>query len=273
MRPLTNAALATGALLALACSSAGGRSGERIARVMIYNIHAGKDAKGVDNLARVAKLVDSVRADVVLLQEVDRNTARSGNVDQPAELARLTGYHVVFGKSLDYQGGDYGIAIMSRWRITSDTAIHLPVDPPQERSGGSYEPRIAVRAIIDAPGAPIAFVNTHLDPSGDDRWRKQEIRTVLDIVDALRKRGIATFAGGDFNSTPESSTQTTVRAAGLRDSWTMCGQGDSLTYPADTPAKRIDYLFLTGSASCTGASVVATEASDHRPLLVIVRGW
>jgi len=272
MRALRRTALATIAA-SLACSSFGGRSGERVAHVMVYNIHAGKDAKGVDNLARVAKLVDSVHADVVLLQEVDRNTTRSGKVDQPAELARLTGYHVAFGKSLDYQGGDYGIAIMSRWPITSDTAIHLPVEPPQERSGGSYEPRIAIRAIIDAPGGPIAFVNTHLDASGDDRWRKQEIRAVLEIVDSLRRSGIATFAGGDFNSTPESSTQTTVRAAGLRDSWTMCGQGESLTYPADTPTKRIDYLFLSGSATCTSATVVQTDASDHRPLLVTVRGW
>jgi endonuclease/exonuclease/phosphatase (EEP) superfamily protein YafD len=53
----------------------------------------------------------------------------------------------------------------------------------------------------------------------------------------------------------------------------MCGKGESLTYPADTPAKRIDYLFLTGSASCTDATVVRTEASDHRPLLVTVRDW
>lgn len=271
--PSLRALIAAIAVASAACSSVGGRSANRVARVMVYNIHAGKDAKGVDNLARVARLVDSVRADVVLLQEVDRNTTRSGKVDQPAELARLTGYHVAFGKSLDYQGGDYGIAIMSRWPITSDTAIHLPVEPPQERSGGSYEPRIAMRAIIDAPGAPIAVVNTHLDASGDDRWRKQEIRTVLEVIDALRKRGIATFAGGDFNSTPESSTQATVRDAGLRDSWTMCGRGESLTYPADAPVKRIDYLFLSGSATCTGATVVRTEASDHRPLLVTVRGW
>ena len=273
MRALGRIALATMAASIAACSTMSGRSGERVARVMVYNIHAGKDAKGDDNLARVAKLVDSVHADVVLLQEVDRNTTRSGKVDQPAELARLTGYHVAFGKSLDFQGGEYGIAIMSRWPITSDTAIHLPVEPPQERSGGSYEPRIAIRAIIDAPGRPIAFVNTHLDPSGDDRWRKQEIRTVLEIVDGLRKRGVATFAGGDFNSTPESSTQTTVRAAGLRDSWTTCAQGEGLTYPADSSTKRIDYLFLTGSATCASATVVNTQASDHRPLLVTVRGW
>src|SRR5205085_9000055 len=83
--------------------------------VLVYNIHAGKDAKGVDSLERVAALVKETAADVVLLQEVDRNTTRSGNVDQVATLTHLTGLYGEFGKSLDYQGGDYGIAILSRW--------------------------------------------------------------------------------------------------------------------------------------------------------------
>ena len=58
-------------------------------RVMVYNIHAGKDAAGVDNLERVAQVVRDAAADLVLLQEVDRGTRRSGGVDQPEVLARL----------------------------------------------------------------------------------------------------------------------------------------------------------------------------------------
>src|SRR5215203_6042915 len=95
----TRTLLAAALLLCAACSSAGrtgGRNHE--ARVLVYNMHAGKDAKGVDNLQRIAKLVDSLRADIVLLQEVDRNTQRSSGVDQPAVLAKLTGHHAAFGK-------------------------------------------------------------------------------------------------------------------------------------------------------------------------------
>ena len=262
------------ALVALtACTSARLASPDKTARVLVYNMHAGKDAKGVDNLQRIASLVDSLKADIVLLQEVDRNTTRSGRVDQPATLSRLTGLHAAFGNSLDFQGGEYGIAILSRWPIASDTTIPLPVVPPQERSGGSYEPRAALRVVINAPGGPLAVVNTHLDPTGDDHWRRQEIRTVLAVTASMRSQGMPTLVGGDLNSTPESATQDTVRAAGLRDSWTTCGAGDGLTYPADSPTKRIDYLYLTGSATCTTAVVVRTEASDHRPLFVTVRNW
>src|SRR4051812_45709975 len=60
-------------------------------KVLVYNVHAGKDAAGKDNLQRVAEVVRDVGADVVLLQEVDKGTRRSGGVDQPAEYARRTG--------------------------------------------------------------------------------------------------------------------------------------------------------------------------------------
>jgi len=265
--------IALGAMAASACAAPRQASPERTARVLVYNIHAGKDAGGVDNVARVAALVDSMDADIALLQEVDRNTTRSGRIDQPATLARLSKRHVAFGKSLDFQGGEYGIAVLSRWPIVSETTFALPVDPPQERSGGSYEPRAALRVIVAAPGGPLAVVNTHLDASNDDRWRRQEIRTVIAIVDSLRERDVPTFAGGDINSTPESAVQALARSAGLRDAWGVCGTGEGLTYPADSAVKRIDYLYLTGSATCAGGVVVRTMASDHRPVLFTVRGW
>ena len=266
-------AVTLGACIGIACTPPRQAAPERSASVLVYNIHAGKDAGGVDNLERVAALVDSVNADIALLQEVDRNTTRSGRIDQPATLARLTKRHIAFGKSLDFQGGEYGIAILSRWPIVSETTFALPVDPPQERSGGSYEPRAALRVIVAAPGGPLAIVNTHLDASADDRWRRQEIRTLIAIVDSLRERDVPTFAGGDLNSTPESAVQATLRTAKLRDAWSVCGSGDGLTYPADSAVKRIDYLYLTGSATCTRAVVVKSLASDHRPVLFTVRNW
>jgi len=262
-------------LLATACASGARPTSDaaRTLRVLVYNIHAGKDARGGDNLARVAALVRSSDADVVLLQEVDRRTRRSGGVDQPAALAELTGYATAFGRTLDYDGGEYGIALLSRWPIVHDTLVHLPVDPPQARAGGSHEPRGALRATIAVPGGDtIAVVNTHLDASRDDLWRRQEVRTLLAVVDSLRGGGtVTTLVGGDFNSTPESAVHEAARGAGLRDAWAACGRGDGLTYPADSAVKRIDYLYLTGSAACDDARVLESDASDHRPLMVRVR--
>jgi endonuclease/exonuclease/phosphatase family metal-dependent hydrolase len=241
-------------------------------KVLVYNVHAGKDAAGKDNLQRVADVVHEVDADIVLLQEVDKGTRRSGGIDQPAEYARRTGYHVAFGRSLDYDGGEYGIAVLARWPIRRDSAIHLPVDPPQERSGGSHEPRIAMSTLIAAPFGDLAMFNTHIDASGDDRWRLQEIRSIEQLAQsAVRGGALRVLFGGDFNSTPESAVQIQLRANGFRDSWQMCGAGDGFSYPADTARKRIDYLFLIAGIECTTARVVNTATSDHRPVLFTLR--
>ena len=236
--------------------------------VLVYNIHAGKDAKGVDNLDGVAALVKSTNADLVLLQEVDKGTRRSGNVDQPAALASKTGMHVAFGSALDYDGGKYGVAILSRWPIIKDTLYHLPVDPPQERSGGSHEPRGALRVVVASPRGRLAVINTHLDATASDRWRRQEADSVVSLAAQTRREEPMVIVGGDFNSTPESAVQVRVRGAGLRDSWSECNGGQGFTFPDDVPVKRIDYLFLTGDVRCTSASVIETRVSDHRPLLV-----
>ena len=251
------------------CASVAATDPSRPIRVMVYNIHAGKDAGGVDNLERVAELVGQSGADIVLLQEVDRGTRRSAGVDQVAELRRLTGFHGAFGRTLDYQGGEYGIAILSRWPILSDSMIPLPVTPPQERAGGSYEPRGALHARIALPGArePVHVVNTHLDPSRDPHYRRQEIAGVLRAVAHIA--GEVTFLGGDLNATPDDSAIASIAGSGLRDAWVACnGAGPGLTYPAAAPVKRIDYLWLPSRAACSSAAVLSTETSDHRPLLV-----
>ena len=240
--------------------------------MLVYNIHAGKDAVGADNLERVAAIIRDAKADIALLQEVDRGTQRSGRTDQPAVLARSTALHVAFGSALDYQGGKYGVAILSRWPIVAETLIHLPVNPPQQRAGGSYEPRGALRVTIARNAGPVVVVNTHLDASREDVWRRQEIRTIMAIVDtALRGTDGPVLVGGDFNSTPDSDVQRILRSSGLRDSWLECGRGDGFSYPADSSFKRIDYLYQTRGSRCIEARVVATDASDHRPVLFILR--
>jgi endonuclease/exonuclease/phosphatase family metal-dependent hydrolase len=232
-------------------------------RVLVYNVHAGRDAERADNLARVAGVVRETGADLVLLQEVDRGTERSGRVDQAAELSRQTGMHGVFGKALDFQGGGYGVALLSRWPLAEDTLLHLPGDAP--------EPRGVLRARVAAPGGPLYLLNTHLDASREDTFRRQEAAALLEIAAGLRARGARVLLGGDFNATPESAVVADMLGAGWRDGWTVCGgAGPGLTFPAKAPEKRIDYLFLPPGAECRSAEVVGGEASDHRGVLFVV---
>ena len=264
-------ALAAAGLLG-ACASAPAPAPGSPLRALVYNIHAGKDAAGEENLERVAALIRDAGADLVLLQEVDRGTRRSGGVDQLAEFERRTGFHGAFGRTLDYQGGEYGIGVLSRWPILSATLIPLPVAPAQERAGGSYEPRGALRVTVDAPGGVVGIVNTHLDPSRDDGYRRQEVEAVRRIAADLRTRHPRTVVGGDFNAEPGAATIDAMLADGWLDAWPVCGEGNGLTYPADAPIKRIDYVFLAPGLRCADAGVLETTTSDHRPVLVTLTG-
>jgi endonuclease/exonuclease/phosphatase family metal-dependent hydrolase len=240
-------------------------------RVLVFNIHAGKDAADKPNLDGVAALVKSTRADVVLLQEVDRKTTRSGGVDQVVALQQATGFDAAFGPSLThFDGGEYGVAILSRRGIGYRSTVPLTVHPPQTRAGGSQEPRVALLAFAQASDASGRVINTHLDPA-DGPARAQEIARLVDLVHDQQASGAAFVVGGDLNSTPDNPVLEPLRSAGLHDAWQECGSGAGLTYPADAPAKRIDYLFLSGGVHCSAAEVIDSRVSDHRPLLVTLK--
>lgn len=255
--------LATLLLFLLGCTTAG--QVQRPLTVMVYNIHAGKDARGGSNLEQVAALIAQSEADVVLLQEIDRRTTRSGGVDHFEELRRLTGFHGAFGKSLDFQGGEYGIATFSRYPITTQSIVQLDVEPAQTRSGGSKEPRIALIVTTATPDGGLAVVNTHMDASREDSFRLQEIRRVALALSGIS--GTSILFGGDLNATPESEVHAVVRGAGFVDSWVGCGAGEGLTFPSTGAIKRIDYLYLDSNWKCVAARVLASDASDHQAVV------
>lgn len=205
--------------------------------------------------------------DVALLQEVDSVTERSGHTDQLAEIRRLTGFHGVFGRTLDYQGGGYGIAVIARFPIVSDSLIRLPVTPIQVRAGGSYEPRGVLHATILVGRHGIDVLNTHLDASAEDSYRRQEAATLVQIARKLTRSGARVMLGGDLNSTPVSAIHAIMETGGVRDAWPVCGSGDGFSYPEGKPIKRIDYLLISESMRCSEARVLASDVSDHRPVL------
>ena len=136
--------------------------------VLVFNIHAGKDAAGKDSVRGIADLVRALAPDIVLLQEVDRGTKRSGNVDQLKALTDATRYEGAFGRSLDYDGGQYGIAALSRHGFVFQETVPLPVEPVQQRAGGSHEPRVALMTVAHTVLGNLQAMTTHIDASTGD---------------------------------------------------------------------------------------------------------
>lgn len=235
-------------------------------RVMTFNIFAGKDESLQPNLERIAVLLDSLSVDVAMLQEVDRNTERSGNVDQLAELERLTGMTAAFGKMLDYEGGEFGVGMLSRLPILSSEVVPLNVEPPEQRAGGGTAPRVALHAIVETDAGPLHILNTHLHAASVGTLRRQELVGLMAWARNQIPPDAHLVLGGDLNTRPDTDEIGAIGLA-LRDAWDECGVGSGDTFPASAPDRRIDYLFIR-SGSCIDAQVPESLASDHRPVLL-----
>ena len=116
---------------ALASSAAEEDKGVRL-RLLAYNIHHAEGTDGRLDLARVARVIKKLEPDLVAVQEVDVRTRRGRGVDQAAKLGELTGMHHVFGKFMDFSGGEYGQAVLSKFPIKSSKNHPLPPGPERE---------------------------------------------------------------------------------------------------------------------------------------------
>jgi endonuclease/exonuclease/phosphatase family metal-dependent hydrolase len=231
-------------------------------RVMSYNIHHGEGLDKRLDLERIAKVITDARADIVGLQEVDRGCERTQKRDLPAELAKLTGMRVVFEKNIPYQGGEYGNAVLTKFPVKSSKNTHYKMLRLGEQRG-------VLQLVLDVRGRDVLFMNTHIDYRPDDAERVMN----ADELKAIVAAGGATpvILVGDFNSVPGSRTHERVKAF-LADGWEMVGKGDGFTFPVRTPAKRIDYIWVSKSSiEPLKMEVLRTEASDHLPIVAELR--
>jgi glycerophosphoryl diester phosphodiesterase len=227
-------------------------------RVLSYNLHHCEGTDGKLDVPRIARVIRDADPDVVALQEVDDKTKRTGGVDQTAELARLTGLHGRFGKAIDYQGGGYGQAILSRFPL-GDVKVHaLPGEPEREQ-------RVAVEAKLTADGRELSFVTTHLHHASEPFRVRQAAK--LNELFADPKHPV--ILAGDMNATPASEP---LKVLGPQ--WANATAGAKhFTFPAGVPKNQIDYvLFRPAAAYVAGEPRVIAEpvASDHRPILAVL---
>lgn len=229
--------------------------------VMSYNVHhCNPPAKpGVIDIAAIAAVINEAKPDLVGLQEIDVNTGRSGKtINQAEELAKLTGMHYYFGKAIDYDGGGYGVAILSKYPI-SDAMVY----PLTSLKGINGEPRILLTAKVKlASGRMIRFANTHLDAERNPANRMAQIKDINVI--ALNEK-LPLVITGDFNAYPESEVISSMDEV-FRRTCMDCGP----TIPADKPLRSIDFIAFRRKDAFTVSShrvIVAPDASDHLPVI------
>ena len=204
-----------------------------------------------DNLFRLAQLINESRADVVCLQEVDRGAARSDRVHMPAKLSEMTELkHYYFIKIRDFQGGEYGTAILSRYPITDSRTINYPVTVATQGTSCGY-------VVLDVEGTPVTVYNTHLSVENEES-NTETLCCLGDILSTYRRDGGSFICCGDFNTNPQKVARFIP--------WVNLAHKGLTTY-AD---RSIDHILYYGEVTVANTRTMDTQkdkVTDHNMVL------
>ncbi len=222
-------------------------------KLMTYNI---KNANGMDdvcNFQRIANVINNASPDVVAIQEVDSMTKRSGQKYVLGEIAGRTQMHAYFAPAIDFDGGKYGIGLLTRQVPVRLQTIPLP--------GREEE-----RALVLAEFEDYIYCCTHMSLTEEDRM--ESLKIVKSFTTPYKK---PLFLAGDMNAEPESDF-----IKELQKDFQLLSSPKQHTYPAPEPKETIDYIAALKS-NANGFALISARvlnepvASDHRPILVELR--
>lgn len=220
-------------------------------KLMSYNI---RHCEGMDrqiDYGRTAAVINAANADVVALQEVDSCTKRSDGKYTLKELADRTGMTATFAPAIDFDGGKYGIGLLSR---TSPIKVFSRPLPGAEEA----------RTMLVAEFEKYVICCVHLSLTPADR-----LKSIGIIASVLSEsRGKPTFVMGDFNNAPTADFMKL-----LRHKFRILNDFKQPTCPSDTPTDAIDYIISlkrSGKVRLSDRGVIDERmASDHRPVWII----
>ena len=255
------------------------------------------------NLDRIGRTLARLKADFVVLQEVDLDSARSHGIDQLEWIRRHTGHAFsafAYNWDVRYLPWPYwpptahfgrilsGQALLSRFPIRQ----HRKVTFPKPDSQPNWYNRFFIdRALhlceVDLAGRALHLAGCHLESFHIDSRRKQA-RLVTDAIAALSKMPL--ILAGDFNAIPSWATPPPIlheapkdgeaaddtiahiESVGLQplfsaDRW-QAREETSYTYASFMPVACIDNAFCSEEIEIVDGGVCrdSGDASDHFPV-------
>jgi endonuclease/exonuclease/phosphatase family metal-dependent hydrolase len=182
---------------------------------------------------------------------VDRGAARSERVDTPAKLSEMTDLkHHYFIKIRDFQGGEYGTAILSRYPITDSRTINYPVTVATQGTSCGY-------VVLDVEGTPVTVYNTHLSVENEES-NTETLCCLGDILLQHRRDGGSFICCGDFNTNPQKVARFIP--------WVNLAHKGLTTY-AD---RSIDHILYYGEVTVANTRTMDTQrdkVTDHNMVL------
>lgn len=216
-----------------------------------WPLHGGYPANYLDGLAKLL-----ANADIASLQEVDVGTRRAGGVDQPAYLAEHSGltYHA-FGRDVYFDGGEFGVGILSRYPIVKAVAHPTP--------GGR---QLYLEAQVNVDGERHTVFSTHWDFGSAALPAKDQFLALQAGTQP------PVMLGGDFNAGPGDMPfdllHDGLKTAQMFDVDDVAMHVDRQSDGSEC-GHGIDHIFIQGPYDVTAldACIPSKDVTDH-PILI-----
>jgi endonuclease/exonuclease/phosphatase family metal-dependent hydrolase len=235
-------------------------------KLVTYNIHSGVGVDGRYDLERIASLLNEEKADVIALQELERNSERCLFHDQAVELAARLDMTSSFCATRTTGEGHFGLCTLSRYPAISQRQYDLSWRP-------NREPRSCLRVDLELePGLQLHVFNCHLGlATGERRYQRQMM--LSDAILLSQELCHPVVVMGDFNDRPVSVVHRELRRHFV-DAFRTAGSRDGTTFRYGPLRLRLDHIYVGPGVKVLDCAVrrrgVARVASDHRPLVARV---
>lgn len=277
-------------------------------KIISYNIRHGETSdKGFD-LSRCAMVIAKENPRFISLQEVDMFTSRVGKINSCEEIIKnlnktqcaITNWN--FSKAINFDGGEYGVALLSREKPLRIDTIKL----------GGNEPRVLLMCEfedcwIGVTHLPLGYIshkamklNSHKstysfeDPDGAimadnialakeratlarnyNRISFDYMASVIKIEVLARAKSKPVFLTGDWNALPDSRFVTYIKSfmTNLTPEDTPTFHGVIKKLPFTGKGKCIDYIAID-TAHKDQYNIISSKVieermvSDHAPIVV-----
>jgi endonuclease/exonuclease/phosphatase family metal-dependent hydrolase len=222
-------------------------------RIATYNLHCCIGRDGVESPQRIAKVLRTIDADLLALQEVSHDPSAPGNVLE--FLAEATGTQAIAGPTLLKAGGCYGNAMLSR--VAPREVQRFDISVP------GREPRGAIQLTLALACGTVSVLTTHLGLSMEERRRQMDrIAAVIEGTTAD-----VTILMGDFNEWLPWG-RPLRRLNGI---FVPLGAYALATFPSRRPFLALDRIWVRPARFLKPLKVYmappARMASDHLPLV------
>jgi endonuclease/exonuclease/phosphatase family metal-dependent hydrolase len=220
--------------------------------VVSYNIHQCVGLDGRRDVARIARVLGGLNAQLIGLQEVGTDIEDGRTSSQMEYLAQATGLQAIAGPTIERQTGPYGNVLLTSWRVLDSRLLDLSVP--------GYEPRGAIDADLSIEGRLVRVIVTHLGLRAAER--RYQVRRILEALSKGQTRCIILL--GDIN-------EWVLRSRPLRWLYARFGTPPApRTFPSWLPLFALDRIWVLPRQVLLEVHAHATPlsriASDHLPV-------